>query len=203
MSPTQLSGALSAFLLEYQSAWALQHANSLIIHSPLLHPPRVRLCINREHWLNSSPEYSQNLPSFPPFLSGLKWVFMFMLLQQTTDTYTHTKIHRHWPILIILTEWMVIGCLFVCFQLRYRLNRTTSVCLSAHLSACPTLNHTSLLHSWAMGLCATGGLAPPSTFWCALIMSRDKSCLIVITGAALSSVNTGAWITPGNTLSWI
>lgn len=73
--------------------------------------------------------------------------------------------------------------------------------LSAHLSVCPYHPHpattppsssTPRLGSW--------GLTPPSTYWPALIMSRDKSCLIVITGAVLSSVNTGARISPGHTL---
>lgn len=48
----------------------------------------------------------------------------------------------------------------------------------------------------ALDLCATGGLTPPSTFWPALIMSRDKSCLIVITEAVTQehrSVQTTHW----------
>lgn len=48
----------------------------------------------------------------------------------------------------------------------------------------------------ALDLCATGGLTPPSTFWPALIMSRDKSCLIVITEAVTQehrSAQTTHW----------
>lgn len=40
----------------------------------------------------------------------------------------------------------------------------------------------------------TLGLTSPSTHCSALIMSRDKSRLIVITGAAQQGLDTGAWI---------